>query len=322
MTKADILLKNQLELHYYLANKNAHSINSFDLNKCEYHFLQIVKEVSDLLGLDIDVESQAIKEGGIVEIKNFLSRTKPYMINFFLSILGGLLVYYLTTDRELKVLQKQELILAIEEHKLQISKLKEETQLGTINDKVIHDTIEVLSNDSSIKRQKSNYYKVIQSNHNITDVSFTQITNDIRQQPLIVNKSDFYKYISKSDELPMIIDDNAKIEIISPVLKYKNYSWRGLYNGEPIYFKLKDSQFKQKVINKEVSFANGFTITCLLHVRRKYNDKDQLECKYEVITIIDYITEEITIETQQGKLYRKTKDAERMQGSLFNFDEI
>ena len=118
--------------------------------------------------------------------------------------------------------------------------------------------------------------------------------------------------------MPALIFDDAKIEIISPVLKQGDYKWRGIYNGDPISFTMSDSDFKQDVMLKKVSFQNGSTIECVLTVARKLNEVGEVvPVNYTVGTVIEKVDGETRFQTVQGKRYKFHKKEMASQGFLF-----
>lgn len=54
----------KLELHYFLQD-NAHKMDAIVRNKCEHELLEIVKEITQSLGVELTIESEAFIEGGL-----------------------------------------------------------------------------------------------------------------------------------------------------------------------------------------------------------------------------------------------------------------
>jgi hypothetical protein len=57
----------KFEIHYFLPD-NMHSMDAVVKNKCEAEFLAIAYEVIRLLELDITLNTEALKEGGLRDI--------------------------------------------------------------------------------------------------------------------------------------------------------------------------------------------------------------------------------------------------------------
>ena len=71
-----------------------------------------------------------------------------------------------------------------------------------------------------------------------------------------IEKDQFKNFILSTDDLPLITDEEAFIEVISPVLKKGNFKWKGIYRGEPINFYMKDKKFKDSIFHQKVAFTN------------------------------------------------------------------
>ena len=133
-----------------------------------------------------------------------------------------------------------------------------------------------------------------------------------------VTASDFYQYIMTSDDLDPFCDENATIEIISPVLKKGKYPWVGIYNGEVIQFKMKSNEFKSMVLSGEVPFKNGSSITCLLITNKRIDNEGDIKITgHEVTEVYNFFENDTPIETPEGKRKRQKREAEKSQLSLF-----
>ncbi|WP_321516009.1 hypothetical protein [Marinifilum fragile] len=121
-----------------------------------------------------------------------------------------------------------------------------------------------------------------------------------------------------SDELDPLNNENAVIEIISPVLKKGPHKWSGIYNGDSINFKLKSIEFNTLVQSGGIEFKNGSSINCHLVIKKKV-DNEGLEkiTGYEVLRVNNYFENDKPIETKEGRHYRQKKEAEKNQLDLF-----
>ena len=124
----------------------------------------------------------------------------------------------------------------------------------------------------------------------------------------------------KSDELEPVVDENAKIEIIAPVLKAGKYKWRGIYQEESISFKVKDLTFKADVLAGGVPFINGTCIDCVLIISRKIDECGvEQNSGYTVQVVTKVHDEKASVETSQGRKYKQQKALAigEVQGDLF-----
>ena len=60
----------KFEIHYYLKD-NSHAMNAFVRNKVEKDFLEAVKRIGELLDSELQIETEAYQEGGLIEILAF-----------------------------------------------------------------------------------------------------------------------------------------------------------------------------------------------------------------------------------------------------------
>ena len=132
-----------------------------------------------------------------------------------------------------------------------------------------------------------------------------------------LTRDDFLKSIIHSDKLNSIIDDEAIIDIISPVIKKDNYKWRGYYKSEVIGFQMRDKIFKNTVLKKEIEFVNGTAIKCVLEQSRIIDESGDIKIKNnQVLTVLEIIHDYDKKETSQGKKYKYEKEAMNKQIKL------
>ena len=122
-----------------------------------------------------------------------------------------------------------------------------------------------------------------------------------------------------SDDTEPDNDENAIIEIISPVLKKGKYKWTGIYNGDAITFKMKSNEFKTLVQTGQIQFKNGSSIDCHLVTNKKINAEGEVYVSsYEVVLVNNYFENDKPIETSEGRRKRQKREAELQQLNLFN----
>lgn len=251
MNKLTFLNGNTIELHYWF-NDNTHTMDALVFNKCEAEFIAISKEIIDKLKLDVEIEVEALAPGGLRSWFKFkqkdLNTLKVGVALYFITnVLGTPLTTTLDElirsylfDNELVELQEEK-----EKLKLDLLKLKGEIeQLSSTLD------------ENKIKKKRSNYYEQINNCKKIDKLSIT-IVDDSKNNIFLskyINKADFSKFIITSDDIEPEENENAIIEIISPVLKKGKYKWTGIYNGEVINFNMKSSEFKTLVQTRKVQF--------------------------------------------------------------------
>lgn len=309
---------NKLELHYYF-NDDTHSMDAQLRNKCEFELLAIINEVSHELGIKITIDVEASSEGGFKDKWKIFGENAPH-ISVVIAILALILSRIPLSNPELDKLKIEETKLSIQEKKLNIEKLKTELARDDVNGVTIASAVDAVDTNLKLVARRSNFYKSISHCHKIKSVGFSGLgdNNETIEAEKIVHRPDFQKFILHSNDMPALTFDDAKIEIISPVLKQGDFKWKGIYNGETINFTMSDSDFKQDVILKRISFQNGSTIECVLKIARKLNEVGEIvPAGFTVETVIKKIDGEARFETTQGKRHRFHKKEMASQGDLF-----
>ncbi len=289
-------LKHKFQIHYYLKN-GSHSMDAETRNRAEKDFLDAVTRIAELSGTPLTVESVAYEEGGLQELYIFLG----VIVTFLSPSINTVITHYFTQDREITELDK---------------KIKEETLKSLQLDNAVkeNDLLKALS-DKKVIRSVSGFYKKIEKYEKVHQIGFTGVSSDKKEH--IVERKDFGKFIIH-DSKEMIEDDDAEIEIISPVLNRGRFKWRGFYKGEQIDFSMGDSSFKQEVESGQHSFIHGSTIICHLNITITYDDfGDEVKKSYSIPEVhsIAHYTKEEPVFRQSG--LRK----ERMKNQIKLFTE-
>ncbi|KAA6324641.1 hypothetical protein EZS27_026053 [termite gut metagenome] len=234
-----------------------------------------------------------------------------------LGVIAGLAVAVFVTPISTSIGKATEII---------IEKIFEDKELNDLEKENLKLDIELkkqkIEENNVIAKKRSNFYETLEKCPKIKQFSISiENTEKVSfSEEKIVNKNDFKEFILVSDDLEPIENDEAIIEIISPVLKKGNYKWMGIYNGEKISFNMKSNEFKTLVQVGKIEFKNGSSINCLLSVRKRINNEGiENIVGYDVIRVNQYFENENPIETPEGKKYRQQKEAEKLQMKL-DFD--
>lgn len=308
----------KLELHYHFYD-HSHSMDAHVRNKCEAELLAIVHEIALEFGVKLRIDSEAYKEGGLKEAWRFLGANGA-QISVIISLLALISSRVPVSDPVLDNLKKEETNLSIQEKRLQIEKLKRELLQGDVSSDTVTSAADAVEKNLKVVTRRSNFYKNINHCHKIKSVGFSSldINNNITSVEKIVKRNDFHKFVLHSDSMPSLRYEDAKIEIVSPVLRQGDYKWRGIFNGEPISFTMLDREFKQDVLQKKVSFQNGSMVECVLKLTRKLNEVGEVVPQnYIVETVIEKIDGDSRVYTNQGKRYLLKKMEAYGQGNLF-----
>jgi len=340
-SKITLLNANTLELHYWF-NDITHSMDAVVQNKCEQEFLAILNEIAKSFNVEILIETEPIAEGGIIRWFKINLKNKKQSatiitalitalatgiiitpIGTSLSEIGKQAIEKIFSDKELKELEKELL-------KENIKNSKEDTKVKELEQKKIEEEIKNIRLDSELKiqglssnriipKRKSNFYDTLDKYPKVKQVSLIIADENKNQiaEELFIQRCKFKEFILVSDELDPIEDENAIIEIISPVLKKGDYQWRGIYKGESLSFNMKSNEFKTLVQTGKIEFKNGSSIDCFLEIKRKMdNNGYEKIIERNIIRINNYFENDTPIETPEGKRYRQKQEAEKLQYKL------
>ena len=299
----------KLELHYYLSDES-HSMDAFVKNKAEAELLKVIKEISDLLELDLSFEIEALTEGGIKEFIKILKKkkTKKQIANIlavvgviFSGVLTNIISDQFTKNPELEKSQ-------LEESQLNIKKLKRDLEKEDILERestlIIENLTVIISNTDKIKFHRSNFYSNLLKENKIEQISTTELdeNNNPLSEEKKVSRENFNEFIVHKVKIDSEFIEDANIEIVSPVLKKGKMKWRGYYDSKPISFNLLDSDFRNSVLNREVSFQNGTSIKCLLEFEKEMDDEGNIKTtEINVFDVSNIFEGETTIITKRGK---------------------
>lgn len=296
----------KFELHYYLKD-NSHSMNAFVRNKAEKDFLEAIKRIGELLDSELKIETEAYQEGGLVEILAFSGVVLTFLS---IAINNIIITHYATRNTQLEALDK---------------KIKEQTlsnlELDGYKKKLeIEEQIDKKLNDKLTQKYISNFYKKIDSYEKVEKIGYRSLENN--EDEYIVERKDFKSFILH-DDTTISEDDDATIEIISPVLKEGKYNWRGKYKNEKIDFSMADSKFKLEVIEGKHTFLNGSSISYHLEIKIIFDEfGDKKNKNYRVLMV--YGTKELDLgELKLREAGKKRKYRKRLnERQMHFFDEI
>ena len=69
----------------------------------------------------------------------------------------------------------------------------------------------------------------------------------------------------------------------------KNPAWRGIFDEQPIEFRITDKEFLQQVYGKQIKFSNGTFINCELKITKTTNiETEEIKISREVTAVSNY----------------------------------
>lgn len=312
-----------IELHF-LTEDGSHTVNADTLNKCVYEYLGIIHEISSKFRIDIYVEAEALSGGGI---RSWLKINLPTMAEFKKAMILQILVYIVTSPMTTTCSTVvnhyvEQLFTPSEIAKLQKEKGKAQLEYELAwyqnESRKLADTV----NNELLAKKTSNFYTAAKD---CSKISAIEVASTTPQKETIerkkINRAEFDRFILDSNDLEPKEDDEAIIEIVSPVLKKGKYKWSGIYNNEVIQFSVTSNEFKTLVQTGEISFKNGTSIKCQLIIKRKLDSEgNEKIVGYEVPFVEATFENDKPVETPEGTRRRQQKEADKLQLSLFDED--
>lgn len=295
-------LSQKFQVHYYF-DDDSHSMNAFVRNRAEKDLLEAVKRILELTDIASEIETEAFNEGGLIETLNFIIPSLSAVAIFLSPAINEILKHHFTKNKTDDAINEETL------KGLQLDNALKELDYEAKLAKVLEDKL--------VKKHVSNYYSRILGYEKVDGVGFRNLSR--KTEEIFVPRGKFKDFILVDDKT-VTEDDDAEIEIISPVLKEGTFNWRGSYKKERIDFSMGDSKFKNEVINGQHQFANGFVMNCLLQVTTTFDEfGDEKRRSYSVRKV--YETKESGSANYTLRSLGYKKKEKRDQKSLFDRDD-
>lgn len=314
-------MNKDLIIHYFLQDPMLHQLNARLVNNNQANIISIIEMISTELGIDIDIDVLAAQKGGLRDILSIKVTKRDILVGVggaVVAILVNVVSNFLTQDTELTALQK-------EYYKARLEEIKQNKQLNEKQQKEIEklkqriDDLETTETSIKIKRKRSAIYTQMNDNTQITSFALEEyITNKETKILGKVDKKDFCKFIDKQKRV-IDFDEDATIEIISPVLNNSKYKWRGNYNNEVIEFSMKDKEFKNKILSEDLQFGSNNILSAKLEIRKDIDEYgNEKISSYAVIEVFGTELKDGYIEMPKTTRRRIMQN----QMDLFSFDDL
>lgn len=225
-------------------------------------------------------------------------------------------------NRELTQLSIDEKRISIDEKQLNLKKLRAELLRANPSQDVIERTLPALEHDNKTLTLRSNFFKLLLSSQQVTAVGFAPKPRRGCAAERIVKRDEFSTYVVRGDKLPSVVYHDAVIEIVAPVIGKGSFHWRGVWQGEPITFQMRDTAYRSVVERGQEVFRRGDAIKCELSVERKVDALgDEVITGHAVTAVSAKLEGAMEIETSKGRQIRY-KRTHRPQNQTDLFKEL
>jgi hypothetical protein len=280
------LPKNELtlELHYNFVSSDVHSINFHVRNTCAVAQVEVISYLIKTLYPNerFEILSLPPQEGSFKD----LTVVKFVNKNSGLIALLGVVLPSLLYVSQFEVNQTTSDLNSMQV----IEKCKE---LGYELDQEQIQKVQEICGAYYPKKQKNIFYQSVMSDEDIVSIKPTISQEDKNIFETEINKDEFKNYI---EEIPkekefLKVDLTGNIQLSQPFIdKQQQYgrgvAWKGIYygpdvldengqliieDGENIFFYMQDDEYKNQILNQEISFTSGDNIGVIFDISRYYD---------------------------------------------------
>lgn len=330
------LSKNELalELHYNFISDDVHSINFHIRNTCAIAQVEVISYLIKTLypNEHFEILSLPPQEGSFKDLTvvKFLNKNSG-----LIALLGVVLptLLYVSQFEVNKTTSNLNSLQIIEKCK----------ELGFELDQDQIQKIQEICGSYYPKKQKNIFYQSVMSDEDIVSIKPTISQEDRNIFETEIKKEEFSDYI---EEIPkekefLKVDLTGNVQLSQPFIeKQQQYgrgvAWKGIYygddvfdennqiiveDGENIFFYMQDDEYKNQILNQEISFTSGDNIGVIFDVSRYYDyinnkfGKPRLYVK-RVVSHNDNLVQhkkDLALKNEKAKFEEKHKN----QNSLF-----
>lgn len=261
-----------LQLHYLMNEETLHSMNAKVHNECAKHFIQSIAILNKYLDEPIELEVYAKEEGGVKDIYEIVIKSPLYLI-IATALITSSVNQFFTSNFTPAIHYTEET-----KNKLDnLLSIKEAIKAGTLTSEEFDYIVE---NDKDLKKLKSNFFRSAKKEKRIVSIEIETIVPESQQvfDKVVIKSTDFDSCILPAELKTDITKNNAKIFIVAPVLiKGRRDLWKGIYNDEPIEFRVSDKVFLENVYQQIIKFSNGTYINCSMVITKTTSTIDDSE---------------------------------------------
>lgn len=301
----DIVTQNGFSIHYEPSDKGCFSMDASVENECAQVFIRSANYISKSLHIRIGIQTTSLGEGSVIRYFQLSQNSSSFALPL-LSAITFLIQQCLFMKKEVSY---DQLVEAIGDVNGELDTLLKKHGIG-------EDNIKHFSLDNYLSGQRNIFYSSVLKDKSIKRVDFSRGQNYAKdnKKTVSIERGEFNEFIEKVEPEEESIE-NAKIYIVAPILIKSNKNWMGLYNGEPITFKVLSKEFKLKSQNGEYQFSTGSNIIGTLRYKIVYDDEGEPHRRDYELTFVSEIGKDNNYKmTTEGK-QKQINDA---QPSLFD----
>lgn len=178
------------------------------------------------------------------------------------SVMGGLIVWYLTTD-------------------------KPQIDVQLPNDQILVERAEVLRNKMT-KDSVNKIARTVINSDKISDLSL-KYTDNNQEVAVRIDKNRLARMISDIEGDVVVQNvSNVRLEIVSPTLEAKSVQWKVRYDGKVRPMKMNDLGFLELIGRRDIAFSKGDIITCDIQITETTEVDGSVKIKYVIVQVHNF----------------------------------
>lgn len=273
----------ELELHYFFEDITSHSMNAKIHNECDKYFINTLVHLNKYLDIPFEVEVLAKEEGGVRSIYKICIKN-PLVLIVLTALVTSSIQQFFTSNFAPAINISE----GVKNKLDNVEKIKERIKSGNMTEQEFD---YIAENDTDLKKLKSSFFKTASQDKKIRAIEVGAVKQN--KEPVFnkikVESSDFKKYILEDTQDVNEINVDAKIYIVAPILtKGRKDLWKGIYDNQPIEFRVSDKVFLENVYQHIIKFSAGTYINCTMNLKitsSSIDDKEKTSrCVTDVIT--------------------------------------
>src|SRR5690606_12854774 len=208
------------------------------------------------------------------------------------SVISDVIADWIKTDSKLEELKKENLQIENEILKKKLAELEDKNEGNPELIEILKQLAIILAENNKVKIAKSNFYKNLKADTRVVRFGTQRVDRNLAaiSRENVVPREDFSKFIIEELDVEPDYLEQVPIEIISPVLDNSRKHWRGVYNDIAFNFAMKDRDFQNMVVQRNLKFSNGTYIIADLEMKQRIDNEGELKVKgrdvYSVSQII------------------------------------
>lgn len=179
------------------------------------------------------------------------------------TVMGGLIVWYLTTDRP-------------------------QIDVQLPNSQISIDRAEVMRNKMT-KDSVNKIARTVINSDKISNLSLKYMDENNQEVAVRIDKNRLARMISDVEgDVVVQSVPNVRLEIVTPTLEAKSVQWKVRYDGKVRPMKMNDLGFLELIGRRDIAFSKGDIITCDIQITETTEVDGSVKTKYVIVQVHNF----------------------------------